>query len=90
MGDNLMKIINTPAYHQKIREAQRKIRLNRIRRPSDGGMINVIDKYTRNGKWQVEYIFDTRFRKNPYIAAFYFKCGEGAVGVLYKEIENII
>lgn len=56
-----------------IGRAIRKIKRNKIPAPPDGMMINVIDSYSRRGKWQVEYIHDTRFFAKPYVAAFYFK-----------------
>ena len=86
-----MQIINTPIFNKKIQAAIRQIKRNKIKPCSDGGMINIISEYTRNGKWQVEYIHDTRFFKHPYIAAFFFSKYKGqqehmADYVKYKEL----
>lgn len=90
-----MKICNTPTYRNQINRAIRKIKRNKIKCPRDGMMVNIIDEYTRRGKWQVEYIKDLRMYDKPYIAAYFFKkCGPfsqtclDATGALYKEYEN--
>lgn len=71
-----MKKLNTPIMRKMLAAALRKIRRNKIRPPSDGMLIPVIDRYTRRGKWQVEYIHDQRFARKPYLTAFFFK-GQG-------------
>lgn len=63
-----------------IESAKRKIRKNKIRPPSDGSMVNVIYRSSSesgNGyHYQVDYICDKRFNKNPYIFACSWKPGE--------------
>lgn len=88
-----MKICNTPTYRNQIKRAIRKIRRNKIKCPSDGMMVNIISKYTRSGKWQVEYIRDSRMFRRPYVAAYFFKKSGphsqvvmNATGALFKEI----
>jgi len=86
-----MNICNTPIFNVKIKSALRKIKRNKIKTPSDGSMINIINKFTRKGKWQVEYINDSRFFRHPYIAAYFFKNAKGqsvfnATSVKYYEI----
>ena len=70
-----MKESNTPIFNKKIKAAIRKIKRGNIKPCSDGSFINLFYTYTRKGHWQIEYITDTRFRQNPYIAAFFFKKG---------------
>jgi hypothetical protein len=71
-----MKTYNTPIYNKMIRLAIDKIRKEKIKPCSDGGMINIIYKRTRKGQWQVEYIHDTRFTPLPYLAAYFFRKNE--------------
>jgi hypothetical protein len=68
-----MKTCNTPIFNKKIKAAIRKIQRNKIKAPSDGYMISLFDSYTRRGKWQIDYIYDTRINFKPYIAAHFFK-----------------
>ena len=86
-----MNICNTPIFNAKIKYALRKIKRNKIKCPECGNMINIISEFTRKGKWQVEYINDSRFFKHPYIAAYFFKNVKGqsvfnATSVKYYEI----
>jgi len=87
-----MKTCNTPIFNKKIKNAIRKIKRNKLKAPSDGFFYNLFYGYTRRGKWQVEFIRDTRFFKKPYIAAFFFRGHPmGCVSadlVKYKELKT--
>ncbi len=86
-----MKQLNTPTMRKMLNSALRKIRRNKIRPPSEGSLLVVIDKYTRRGKWQVEYVRDQRFCINPFVTAYFFKgqsmCCRSADYFLTKVVE---
>lgn len=56
-----------------LKRAINKIKRNKIRKPSEGMFSNILYEDSRRGHWQVEYAYDLRINKNPFIAVYYFK-----------------
>lgn len=70
-----MKTLNTPKMRKVLDKAYRKIRREGWRRPRDGSMYSILygDLFNDGDHWQVEWIYDTRFRPQPWLEAFLWK-----------------
>ncbi len=85
------KELKTPYMVKMLSRGIRKVKRNKTR-CNNGMMLNLISYFNPKTQWkyQVEYVYDTRMRKNPYVAVYAFNpkiCGcERADYYLIKEL----
>lgn len=80
--ETVMKRLNNSKMRKALKRAAKKVG----KPPSDGSMLSLLyGDINKDGEhWQVEYIHDTRFRPEPYIAAYRWrKRGVGATIAQY-------
>jgi hypothetical protein len=67
-----MKELKSPTMKLMLERGLRKAK--RTSPPSEGMMLSLINE-TKKNRWhyQVEYVYDLRMRKNPYVIAYAFK-----------------